>query len=61
MRKRKAKIHMLTKSANLKESKKTSAFITNLWFESCPYFTPHLEISLCCIFGQQTLVELHAK
>ena len=37
---------MLTKSANLKESKKTSAFITNLWFGSCLSFTPHLEISL---------------
>ena len=46
MRKRKAKIHMLTKSANLKESKKTGAFITNLWFESCPSFTPHLETRL---------------
>ena len=30
MRKGKAKIHMLTKIANLKESKKTGAFITNL-------------------------------
>ena len=42
---------MLTKSANLKESKKTSVFITNLWFESCPSFTPHLEISL---FGSKS-------